>query len=83
MVDTYMHPPTEADWQRIEYGFRTCWNFPNCCGAIDGKHVALRSPPNSGSFYFSYKNYFSMVLMALVDDSYKFTYVDIGNYGSN
>ena len=85
MVDTYMHPPPpiEADWQHIEYGFRTRWNFPNCCGALDGKHVALRSPPNSGSLYFNYKNHFSVVLMALVDDSYKFTYVDVGNYGSN
>ena len=83
MVDTYMHPPTQADWNRIEYGFRTCWNFPNCCGAIDGKHVALQSPPNSGSLYFNYKNHFSVVLMALVDDSYKFIYVDVGNYGSN
>ena len=83
MVNTYMHPPTEADWQRIEYGFRTRWNFPNCCGALDGKHVALRSPPNSGSLYFNHKNHFSVVLMALVDDSYKFTYVDVGNYRSN
>ena len=84
MVDTFMRlPTTEADWNRIEYGFRTCWNFPNCCGAIDGKHVALRSPPNSGSLYFNYENHFSVVLMALVDDSYKFIYVDVGNYGSN
>ena len=83
MVDTYMHPPAEADWNSIEYGFRTCWNFPNCCGAIDGKHVALRSPPNSGSLYFNYKNHFSVILMALVDDSYKFIYMDVGNYGSN
>ena len=67
MVDTYMHPPAEADWNRIEYGFRTHWNFPNCCGAIDGKHVAFRSPPNSGSLYFNYKNHFSVVLMALVN----------------
>ena len=83
MVDTYMRPPTEANWNRIEYGSRTRWNFPNCCGAIDGKHVALWSPPNSGSLYFNYKNHFSVVLMALVDDSYKFIYVDVGNYGSN
>ena len=83
LVDTYMPPPTEETWKEIEFGFRTRWNFPNCCGAIDGKHVALRAPANSGSLYFNYKNHFSVVLMALVDHAYKFIYVDVGNYGSN
>ena len=76
-------PPNEDTWKQIEFGFRTCWNFPNCIGAIDGKHVALRAPANSGSLYFNYKNHFSVVLMALVDHAYKFIFVDVGNYGSN
>ena len=83
LVDTYMPPPTEDDWKRIEYGFRTRWNFPNCVGALDGKHVALRKPANTGSLYFNYKSHFSVVLMALVDHQYRFTYIDVGNYGSN
>ena len=83
MVEIYMLPPTEETWKEIEFRFRTRWNFPNCCGAIDGKHVALRKPANSGSLYFNYKNHFSVVLMALVDHAYKFIYVDVGNYGSN
>ena len=78
-----MPPPTEDDWKRIEYGFRTRWNFPNCVGALDGKHVALRKPANTGSLYFNYKSHFSVVLMALVDHQYRFTYIDVGNYGSN
>ena len=78
-----MPPPNEDTWKQIEFGFRTHWNFPNCVGAIDGKHIALRAPPNSGSLYFNYKNHFSVVLMALVDHAYKFIYVDVGNYGSN
>ena len=74
-------PASEAEWQSIEDGFRETWQFPNCVGAIDGKHVLITPPPKSGSAYYNYKRSFSIVLLALVDADYKFTYVDVGNYG--
>ena len=75
--------PDATDWARIERGFWRRWDFPNCIGAIDGKHCMIQSPPNSGSLYYNYKGYFSLVLMASVDHQYKFTYIDVGEYGSN
>ena len=78
-----LKPPEEEDWKRIEKNFATRWNFPNCCGALDGKHVAIQAPTRSGSLYYNYKGTFSLVLMALVDADYRFIYVDIGDYGSN
>ena len=78
-----MPPPTKEDWIQIEERFCTRWNFPNCIGALDGKHIVIQAPNNSGSLFFNYKGTFSIVLMALVDPDYHFTYVDIGNYGSN
>ena len=60
-----MPEPKQEDWEAIETGFRLRWNFPNCCGAVDGKHVAVRQPPGSGSLYYNYKNYLSIVLMAV------------------
>lgn len=82
-LNELMALPTTADeWKTIADGFQRKWNFPHCLGAIDGKHVAIKCPPNSGSTYFNYKKFFSVILMAIVDSDYKIIWADIGGRGA-
>lgn len=74
-------PTTEEEWSEIAKGFEERWDFPNCCGALDGKHVNIQCPNNSHSDFYNYKGHFSTVLFALVDGNYCFTYIDVGSNG--
>lgn len=71
----------EERWLEIAKGFNENANYPNCVGAIDGKHIRVIKPSDSGSLYYNYKKYFSIVLLAVCDADYKFTYIDVGAFG--
>ncbi|KAL4153713.1 hypothetical protein QTP88_001546 [Uroleucon formosanum] len=76
-------PTTSTAWEQISNGFQSRANFPNCIGAVDGKHIRVKKPSNSGSMYFNYKDYFSIILLAVVDSEYRFIYVSVGSYGKD
>lgn len=76
-----MPSPTREHFERNEIEFEKRWNFPNCLGCLDGKHIRVQCPSKSGSLYYNYKDFFSVVLLALVGPDYKFIGVDIGSFG--
>jgi len=78
--DVHMRKPTIKDFENTADAFYNKWNFPNCIGSIDGKHIRVKCPNNSGSMYYNYKNFFSIVLLAIVDANYRFVLIDIGAY---
>ena len=75
-------PTTPEGWIAIADQYSNRWQFHHCIGAIDGKHIAIRCPPNAGSLYYNYKGFHSLVLMAVVDADYKFIYTALGSPGS-
>ncbi len=74
-------PTTPQDWIVIANHNSQRWQYHHCLWAIDGKHVAIRKPMNAGSYYCNYKNFHLVVLMALADGDYKFTWLEVGANG--
>lgn len=77
----FQTPNTEEEWLKISQQFEEKWNFPNCLGALDGKHIHVKAPKHSGSLFYNYKGMHSIVLMALADADYKFVYINVGSIG--
>ena len=82
LKDDFLRCPRSAEeWCTIAKLFHDRWQLPNCVGAADGKHIKILDPRNSGSEFYNYKGFYSIVLMAVVDADYKFTFVDVGCQG--
>lgn len=82
LKDTYLRfPSSEEEWRHVATEFGVRWNYHNCIGAMDGKHIHIEPPIKSGSLYHNYKSAFSIVLLAIVDANLRFIYVDLGTNG--
>lgn len=68
-------------FKKISDDFFSNWQFPNCIGSIDGKHFRIMKPPHSGSEFYNYKKYFSLVLQGISDADYKFIAIEVGGKG--
>lgn len=77
----HMPISNKEDHLKISSTFEVLWNFPHVVGCLDGKHLRVKCPEKSGSMFFNYKIYYSIVLQGVADANYKFIFVDVGAYG--
>ena len=83
LFPVYVHCPSSAkEWEDVAQEFYEKWNFPLCTGALDGKHISCHCPANSGSIYFNFYGWYSIVLMAVCSARYSYLMVNIGSVGS-
>ena len=78
--DAFIPQKSENDWLRTADESYDRNNFLNCLGAVDSKYIRTCKPDDSGSLFFNCMNFFSTVLMALVDADYRFISIDVGVY---
>jgi len=72
IIDEYLDelmtcPSTPDEWRQVANQYYQKWNFLHTCGSIDGKHIACKAPPKTGTQYYNYKGFFSIILFAMVD----------------
>ena len=67
----------------MEEKFRTRWNVHHVLGTLDGKHIAMKKPKNSGSDYFYNSDYYNYGFCSLVNAEYRFLLVNVGYSGSS
>jgi len=72
-----MPETSEEQWEAIAKDF---WNLSRIFEALDGKHVNIEAPANSGSVYINYKKTSSFMLLALVDANYNFIMTDVRSF---
>lgn len=58
-------------------------NFSLCIIGVDRKHVRINCRIRSDSMFINYKDYFSVVLLAVAESEYCFEYVDVGSFGKD
>ncbi|KAJ8688138.1 hypothetical protein QAD02_023933 [Eretmocerus hayati] len=69
------------NWRRIATRFEQKPHCPHYLRAIDVNHVVIQCSQDAGSGCHNYQGSHSIVLLAVCDSEYKFTYYDVDSYG--
>ena len=79
-------PNTQEDFKKKILDMEEFWQFPCCWAAIDGCHIPMKCPPGGQEAckeYHNFKNFYSVVLMGMVDSHYRFVWGSCGFPGNS
>ena len=79
-------PSSEEAFRDKMLDMEEIWQFPCCWAVIDGCHPPLKCPHSrmeASKKYHNFKNFYSIVLMALVDSHYRFIWGTCGYPGNS
>ena len=83
-------PTTAVEWKRMSDNWLTETQFPHCLGAIYGTHIPInrpskeefnKEPEDTGSAYYNWKHFYSVILLCLVDANYRVIWSQVGSSG--
>ena len=80
----YQHLKTEKEFNDSLREMECEWQFKYSFSAIDGSHLPIKCPPGGEAMkqYHNFKNFYSVILLALVDAKYRFIWASIGVPGN-
>lgn len=81
LIDAYPKLLTTSELQEVASAFHNSWQFPNCIRPLDGKSFLLVKPHNSGAEHFDYKSHHNVIMLALIDVSWKSLFIKVGAPG--
>ena len=79
-------PTTEAEFLEKMIEMESMWQFPCRFSAVDGCHIPIRcssGDKEANKEYHNFKNFYSVVLMGLVDAKYRFIWASCGFPGNS
>ena len=80
------YPENEQQFKEKMLDMEERWQFPCCWAAIDGCHIPLKCPDGGLAAckeYHNFKNFYSIVLMGIVDAQYRFIWGSCGFPGNS
>jgi hypothetical protein len=79
-------PRTKEQFEEKILDTEQLWQFPCSWGAVDGCHLSINCPTGgqeSQKEYHNFKNFYSIVLMAIVDAKCRFIWASVGFPGDS
>lgn len=70
--------PTPKEQQEMKDMYMDLTKFPSVVGMIDGTHISIKKPSIRGIDYYNPKDYYSIVLQAVVREDLRFTNIFAG-----